>query len=296
MYIACSPLLILAACIWQKICFLLSFGMLNLYLVPYLNNVDLFGDKWWWPTLDGPTHFPLDGYLPFLGKSQAKFVINLMLVGVWWLQHYYMAKSYFKNWIYEKIGYRYAPFERSNFLFGSFAALLIQSWLWQKDSTVLMTHNLTFPFLPLLGWGAIGFGFLYFVWTLWEMLLHDIFGFNYMRQLKWNGFEFPFSESLKPLTRFNLVHRHPIYFCLFCFFGGALLTNPLTIGRAFQIVPMLLFNFYGTKSEEVDSKQFKGYDMWLSIIKNRWVPNFSMLYIEEKELNRLRMKIDSATN
>jgi len=292
MFVPMSAPMVLLASVYQKVSFLFSFLMLNVYLTAYLNNLDPFGGQWWFPTIDGPTHFPMHQYLPFLAPSHAKLVINGLLTILWVLQHGVMAKSYFKNFCYDTLGHKYAAFERSTFLFTTGVALVLIMMFWQKDAGV--SYNLleelpkTMALLPFLGFAMIMTGFTYFLWTLWEMLYHDIFGFNYMRQMRWDGFEFPFTESLKPLTRFNVTQRHPIYTCLFLFFGGALLTCPWSLGRLLQVGMMIAFTAVGTLTEEWDCCQFKFYNEWLQAIPNRWFPDFSRLSMSDQELNKLR--------
>lgn len=286
-----APMVLLAS-VYQKVSFLFSFFLLNVYLTTYLNNLDFFGGQWWFPTIDGPTHFPIYKSLTFLEPSQAKLFVNVLLIILWCVQHGVMAKSYFKNWMFSILGHQYAAFERSTFLFTTGLALVAIMCFWQKDAGV--NYNLVDDLvknptlLPFVGFAMIMIGFTYFLWTLWEMLYCDIFGFNYMRQMTWGGFEFPFFESLKPLTRFNVTQRHPIYTCLFLFFGGALLTCPWSLGRLLQVGMMIAFTAIGTLTEEWDCCQFKFYNEWLAAIPNRWLPDFSRLSMSEEEINKIR--------
>ena len=161
---------VLAASIWQKSNFLISFFFLNVYLTVYLNNLDFFGEKWWCPTLDESTHFPMHQWLPFLLEPQAKFAINITLVILWWVQHMLMANSLFKNFCYKTFGYQYAAIERSNYLFGTSVALALTMVFWQKNSVVVYNLLIELPktmaVLPFVGFSLIAIGFVYFLGDL----------------------------------------------------------------------------------------------------------------------------------
>lgn len=286
---------VLTASIWQKFNTILALAVIITYFVTYLNNLDFAGEKWWCPTLDGPTHFPMHQWLPFLSKPQAQFAINISLVILWWVQHMLMAKSFFKNYCYETLGYQYAAFERSNFTFASTVAIGLVMIFWQKSSgpdyNLLEELPKTAGVLVYVGLGLIGMAVALLMITLWAMLDNDIFGFQFIRQLRWDGFEFPFSESLKHLSRFDVMMRHPIYTCQLLFFSGALLTCPWNFARIAQIGSMTLFTLIGTLTEEWDCKQFKYYNEWLASIPNRWIPDISRLSMSEADLNKLRKHV-----
>lgn len=166
---------------------------------------------------------------------------------------------------------------------------------WQKDSGV--DYNLlnelpkTGGVLPYIGFSLIGMALTLMMWTLWEMLHNDIFGFHFIRQLSWDGFEFPFSETLTPVTRFSLMMRHPLYTCQLLFFSGAMLTCPWGFARIAQIGTMAMFTLIGTLTEEWDCKQFKYYNEWLASIPNRWIPDFSKLSMSEADLSKFRKQL-----
>lgn len=289
-YVPMNPLFVGVAWAWQVFSAATSFLMLNYFLTVFSNNMDFFGGPVWWPTLDGPTHFPLWKHVGFLGERPAKWFVNSILLFIWHVQHIFMARHGFKNWCYRNLGTWYAAFERSNFLFLSAVSLYWISVYWQRDTEVIFETTKLGLWVVVLGYATIAWGFGHFLWTMWEMRDCDIWGFNYSRQLTWSGFDFPLKESMKPLSRFNMINRHSIYFCLFLFFGGALLTTDLTYGKLVNTGFMIVFTAYGSISEENDCRETFGkeYENWLELIPNRWVPNFKVLSMSDEDLAQCR--------
>jgi len=109
--------------------------------------------------------------------------------------------------------------------------LWIIIYCWSTDNTLIYDITGKLWGVQFLGYTIAFYGFLHFIYTLFDTLNTDIFGFREMRMLEWTGFEFPIPSSLHAFTRFNSSHRNSIYFSQLCIFGGAIFVAPLTIGR-----------------------------------------------------------------
>lgn len=123
------------------------------------------------------------------------------------------------------------------------------------------------------------------------MLYTDIFAFREIRNVEWTGFEYPIPFPLHSFTRFNSSHRHSLYFCQLCIFGGALFVAPLTYGRLAYIGGMLVFVVCGTIWEQNDSKSLIGYQRWLEMVPNKWLPDYSLWFTSNEEWKVRKQKM-----
>ncbi|NET57299.1 MAG: isoprenylcysteine carboxylmethyltransferase family protein [Symploca sp. SIO2E6] len=148
------------------------------------------------------------GLLP-LGTSKINtnsvvlaFLINLMLVTLFGLQHSIMARSSFKEWWTQKIP---AAAERSTYVLATALALGAILWFWQPMPMKIWSveDQLSRYFI----WGLFSLGWLYLVLATFATNHFDLFGLRqaylYWREQPYKAL--PFMK--KWMYQFN---RHPI--------------------------------------------------------------------------------------
>jgi len=151
--------------------------------------------------------------LPFI---QA-LVVNLLLLGVFALQHSVMARPAFKRWL---TAWLPQSIERSTYVLFSSLALILLFWAWQPMGGVVW--NVQDPVGRGLLYGLFAFGWLLVLVTTFLINHFDLFG---LRQvwLELRGREYTQLRFVTP-GPYRLV-RHPLYVgWLFAFWATPTMT------------------------------------------------------------------------
>ncbi|HKI73095.1 MAG TPA: isoprenylcysteine carboxylmethyltransferase family protein [Pseudomonadales bacterium] len=143
-------------------------------------------------TVDTPSH---------LGAGEA-IIIDLLLLGLFGIQHSGMARRAFK-----KFWMRIVPpaIERSTFVYASNLALALLMWQWKGLDYVVW--NVQTPMLRAFIWGLFGLGWLWLLLSTFAVSHADLFGLRQVYHYLINRLPTPF--TLKTGS-FYAVVRHPL--------------------------------------------------------------------------------------
>lgn len=173
------------------------------------------------------------------GLSEAIF-INLLLLGIFAVQHTVMARPAFKRWWARNLP---VACQRSTYVLLSSAILLLLFWQWRPIPTILWKLEGTASWLPI---GVYWLGWLV-VFTSSYMIDHfDLFG---LRQafLALRGSESPEQEFKTPLL-YKIV-RHPLMLGFLMVFWA---TPEMTGGHFLLATAMTIYILAGLQFEERD--------------------------------------------
>ncbi len=138
-----------------------------------------------------------------VGSTGQSILINVLLLGVFAIQHSVMARPAFKAWWTKIIP---KPIERSTYVLLTSALLCLMFWQWRPMTTALWSFD-----QPVLKHGLHGISFLGWAMVFYSTFLIDHFDLFGMRQvfLHLKGKEY---TDLKYAERslYKLV-RHPLY-------------------------------------------------------------------------------------
>lgn len=175
-------------------------------------------------------------------------VLNLLLLGVFGLQHSVMARPGFKRWWTKIIP---ESIERSTFVLFSSLALILLYWLWQPMPTVLWEVDSQIGEVVLwalfgLGWGIVLIS-TFLISHVHLFGLHQVYD-NFKRREQWEpGFQ---------ITGFYKVIRHPIMAGFFLAFWA---TPTMTVGHLLFTVVSSAYIIVATFAfEERDLKKVFG--------------------------------------
>lgn len=175
------------------------------------------------------------------GDLVAAVVIDLLVLGVFAIQHSVMARPAFKRGWTRLVP---APVERSTYVLFATAALILIMWAWRPIPTVVWSvgHGrlaMAITILSLLGWALV------LVSTF--LINHfELFGLQQV-WANMNGREIPPPEFKSPL--FYKMVRHPIYLGFLIAFWAA---PTMTVGRMVFAVATTLYMLIGIWFEERD--------------------------------------------
>lgn len=189
---------------------------------------------------------PLGNVAPVTGSNLVAALLNVLLLGVWGLQHSIMARPAFKSMLN-----RHFPvaLERSNYVLMSGVALLLVVLLWQPLSGIAwhVQGGLAVPFwlMFLAGWS-------YLLAATFAINHFDLFG---LRQawLAAHGQEYtpvPFKENW--MYRYS---RHPIMLGVLV---GLWFTPMMTASALMLAVGLTVYIAIGVYFEEKDLRQSIG--------------------------------------
>ena len=175
------------------------------------------------------------------GGLVAAIVIDLLVLGVFAVQHSVMARPVFKR-AWTRVVPK--PVERSTYVLFATAALVLIMWAWRPIPTVIWNAGhgglaVALTVLSLLGWGMV----------LISTFLINHFELFGLRQV-WaymNGNEIPAATFRSPL--FYKMVRHPIYLGFVIAFWA---TPTMTVGHLIFAVATTLYILIGIWLEERD--------------------------------------------
>jgi len=179
-----------------------------------------------------------------LGES---LIVNVLLLGIFAIQHTIMARPAFKRIITKVIP---EAAERSTFVFASSLALILLYWQWRPMTASVW--SLETPALRAALWAIFAIGWLLVLASTFLINHFDLFGLrqvykNFSRQ------EYHHIQFVKQ----NLYHylRHPIMLGFIIAFWA---TPDMTVGHLLFAFSTTAYIFIGIQFEEHDMRAFIG--------------------------------------
>jgi len=186
------------------------------------------------------------GPVSSLGNS---LLINLLLLGLFAVQHSLMARPFFKRWFT-----RYVPIqvERSVYVLLSSLLLFLIYWLWQPMTTVVWQVNSTLG--QSLIWAIFALGWLIVFLSTFMINHFDLFG---LRQVWLHLQDRPYEHVPFQTTALYKLVRHPIMLGFIIAFWA---TPLMTQGHLLFSIMTTLYIVIGIQFEEHDLKNALGAD------------------------------------
>jgi len=182
-----------------------------------------------------------------VGPVGQALIINLILLGIFGIQHSVMARSGFKQW-----WTRIVPqhIERSTYVMIS--NLLVVLLLWQWQPMVGVVWNVEHPVGTAIFWGLFGLGWLVLVLASFMINHFDLFGtrqvYLYLRGKDYTILEFKTKGFYKYI-------RHPLMIGWIIAFWS---TPHMTVGHLVFAVGTTVYILIAIQIEERDLVRFHG--------------------------------------
>jgi protein-S-isoprenylcysteine O-methyltransferase Ste14 len=169
-------------------------------------------------------------------------VVNLLLLGLFGVQHSVMARRGFKQWLTRIV----APaVERSTYLVATCIALALLYWLWVPIAEPVL-WRVDSPFAAALLWGVFGLGWLILLVSTFLINHFELFGLHQV-YARITGRAMPEVQFKTPML-YRYV-RHPIYVGLLLGFWS---TPVMTAGHALFALGASAYILVGIWFEERD--------------------------------------------
>lgn len=175
------------------------------------------------------------------------FLINLILLSIFAIQHSVMARPAFKRWWTKIIP---AAIERSTYVFLSSLALILLFWQWQPMTEVVW--DVDNPIGRNVMWGIFWLGWIIVLVSTFLISHFDLFGLRQV-YLYMKGKEYK-HYSFKTPFLYKLV-RHPTMLGFIIAFWA---TPHMTIGHALFSIVTTLYILIALQFEERDLLSYHG--------------------------------------
>ncbi|MEA5535546.1 methanethiol S-methyltransferase [Crocosphaera sp. XPORK-15E] len=174
-------------------------------------------------------------------------LIDILLLGIFALQHSVMARKEFKNWWTKLIP---QPIERSTYVLFSSLALLLLFWQWQPLGGVIWNINNLWGQIILLS--LFGLGWLIVLVSTFLINHFDLFGLRQV-YLYLQGKNYTYLEFKTPA--FYKYVRHPLYVGWLLAFW---LTPKMTVTHLLFAIMTTLYILIAIQLEETDLLEIHG--------------------------------------